>query len=65
MGDQEVASRTRVKDKVKSSEVLKDDLHLKKEVGKLSVVLLYVLGIIIGGLSLSAMVSGILSITSP
>lgn len=54
------ASAARVKERRKEGEILKNDLHLKKEAGKLGVILLYLLGVVVGGLSLSALVSGLL-----
>lgn len=64
MSNQQAASAVRVKEQEKEKEILKDDLHLKKEAGKLGVALLYLLGIVIGGLSLTAMISGILKTMS-
>ncbi len=60
MQEQQTGSTTRVKERSREQETIKDDLHLKKEMGKLGVVLLYLLGIVIGGLSLSAMIGGLI-----
>ncbi|WP_028583682.1 hypothetical protein [Desulfogranum mediterraneum] len=60
MKEQQAASAVRVKEQQQNLEILKDDLQLKKETGKLGILLLFLIGIVVGGLSLTAMISGLL-----
>lgn len=62
MKGQRVSSTVRTKTREKEQAGLKNDLKLKREAGKLGILMLYLLGIVVGALSLSAMVSGLLQV---
>ena len=65
MPNSQVTESVRVKNSSKEKDQLKDDLQFKKEAGKLSILLIYLVGIIVGGLSLTAMISGLMKMYLP
>lgn len=60
MKDQHVGTIARVKDKKKVKETAKNDLRIEKELGNILIYGLCLLGIVVGGFSLVALLSGLL-----
>ncbi len=53
------ATATRVKKQAQSSDESKGDFHLKKEVDKLGLLFFVLIAIVVGSLSILAMISGL------